>query len=144
MGLNAVVYIHRNNLALDQESDALKTDEETGEVYLKDAEITKQHPKATFVAVDKRLGNIDAIAAVRSEISKIIGDKSILYSKVLYSGAHSGDIIGLECLDKLESEINLTEEAIGNSRLPALKSFLGAMKELVEAAKEQKNPIVFI
>jgi hypothetical protein len=144
MGLDAVVYVHKSNLALNQKNDAIETDEQTGEVYFEKPELIEKYPASMLIAAHKRLGNASMIATIGDEISTIINDESILYKNVLYSGSHSGDIIGLECLDKLESEINLINERTANSISPALESFLGSMKELLRTAREQKNPIVFV
>lgn len=144
MGLNAVVYVYKNNLALNQEESFVKIDEHTGEVYFEDLHIAQRYPSSMFIAINKRLGNIDAVTALRDEILKIIDNNSVLYRKVLYNGSHSGDTISLEALDSLESEINFIGKKTTGNRSPALEVFLGDMSELIEAARTQKNPIVFV
>lgn len=144
MGLDAVVYIHEDNLPLTVKSDVSFTDEQTGEVYFEDPGFVRRYPKSTFTAVQKNLGNIAMISALRNEIEKVIGNDSIISSKVLYSGSHSGDKIGVKDLGRLESEVGLVKERTSDTRSAALESFLDGLSELVEAAKKQGNPIVFV
>jgi len=144
MGLDAVVYVNKSNLALNQEDDPFQMDEETGEVYLKNPKLSNKYPADMFTAVHKRLGNASMIAAIADEVSPVTNGDSILSNKVLYSGSHSGDRIGLEDLGRLESEINLVRERTIDTRSADLESFLDILSELVEAAKKQGNPIVFV
>ena len=141
MGLDAVVYVHEDNLPLTVKDDDPHTDDQTGEVYFEDPRLVEKHRRSTFTAVNKNLGNIAMIGALRNEIANVISNDSVLLSKVLYSGSHSGDRIGLEDLGRLESEISLVRES---NRSAALESFLESLSELVEAAKKQGNPIVFV
>jgi hypothetical protein len=67
-----------------------------------------------------------------------------LQTRVLYSGSHSGDVIEFELLPDLESEIR---ELLSRDRLKLsdhAATFLKGMLELVEVAKTEKNPIVFV
>lgn len=125
MGLDAVVYSNRDHLEVNDEKD-LKYSEDI------------------FTAIHKRLGNLEAIAFLRKEISNVIGNKSILYTKVLYEGSHSGDVIGLENLAALESELDQIAKATGETRSVSLTNFLVDMRELIQMARKEKNPIVFV
>jgi hypothetical protein len=144
VGLDAVVYVHKDNLPLNIREDLPSTDNETGEVYFEDAKLARKYPKKVFTAIYKNLGNVAMIADLRSKISPAIGPDSILVSKVLYSGSHSGDIIGLSDLGHLESEINVVRDKTSTIKSAALRNFLGDLTDLIITAKTQRNPIVFV
>ena len=144
MGLEAVVYVHRDKLPPTVMDELPCIDEQTGEVYFEDPEIAKKHPKNTFTAIRKSLGNVAMIGALRGEISRAADNNSILLSKVLYSGSHSGDIIGVSDLDKLESEIKNVRNNTSKERSSVLERFLKDLTELIMAARAQQLPIVFV
>ena len=143
MGLNAVVYINKSHLAHELQDSSFSTDDETGELYptLKDA---KTYPAEMFTAVHKRLGNASLIGELANEISTIANPDSVLVRKVLRSASHSGDVIALKDVERLESEINLVKQKTAHVRSPDLENFLNSLLELIEAAKKQGNPIVFV
>jgi hypothetical protein len=132
MGLDAVVYL-RPTTVVHLEGGQPHADCETAELPLEEVP-----------AIHKRLGNASMIGSIADEVLPFIGIDSLLLSKVLYSGSHSGDSIGVQDLDRLDSEINRTREKISGSLSSALETFLEDMSDLVRKAREQKNPIVFI
>lgn len=142
MSLEAVVYKHARNIGLDNRGAFL--DDETGEVYFEDPELAKQFTEDTFIAIRRRLGNVAMIDTLYSEIVEILGVNSLLCSKVLYSGSHCGDILGLEVMNSLEKEINFIHKNFDNKLSPVVKVFLSDMCKLIKVSKEQNNPIVFI
>jgi hypothetical protein len=142
MGLDAVVYLHRDNLPLNV-SGFPNIDDETGEIYFEDPKLAKQHPADLFTAIHKNLGNIAMIAALRAEVGKVLKGDTVLSDKILYNGSHSGDIIGLDELADLELEINLVRKRTVDKSAD-LESLLDSLSELVEAARTQRNPIVFV
>jgi hypothetical protein len=144
VGLDAVVYINRDNLPLKAKEDAPTIDDETGEAYFEDSRFSTRYPKSIFTAVQRNLGNIAEIAALRTEVSTVLGNDSIISNKVLYSGSHSGDRIPFDDLQRLDSEISLVRARTVDTRSTALGRFLESLSELVEAAKKQHNPIVFV
>lgn len=130
MGLDAAVYVRR-----------------TRQVKVgggQDAENTADFQRQEVTAIHKRLGNASMIASLADEIRQFIENDSLLLSKVLYSGSHSGDEIGVQDIDKLDSEIKGTRAKSGGSLSRAAETFLKDMSDLVEKAKEEGNPIVFI
>lgn len=146
MGLAAVVYLDKENIKIDFDKDALRFDDRTGEVYVDDIIASQSYPEDMFIAIYKNLGNIMAIAEIRKEIIDMSHEESsVLLEKVLYSGSHSGDIIEVKDLTALEFEINMikgkTVEYVSDN---IVILFLQSMEELVQAAKKQVNPIVFI
>jgi len=71
-------------------------------------------------------------------------DTSIVLSKVLYSGNHSGDWIPLEQTFALRDELLQLGRYAKESDCDCLKQFVIDMLELVEAAKREGHPIVFV
>jgi len=65
--------------------------------------------------------------ALKEEQEKIRGDSSsatLLISKILYSGTHSGDVIPRDDLDSLKHEIALVRGVAGSKKSSELESFL--------------------
>ena len=58
------------------------------------------------------------------------------------SGAHSGEAIPLEELDELSAELNRISETGRSS--PMMQEFVSALQQLIRAAKDEGNPIVFV
>ena len=142
MGLNAVVFLNKNNLAEALQDPSFPTDPQTGEIYPTSGD--RKYSEEVFTAVNKRLGNASFIGQVANEISTTVSHDSILMTKVLRSSSHSGDVIALNEIARLESEINLVREKTADVRSADLQEFLNSLLVLIEAAKEQKNPIVFV
>jgi hypothetical protein len=144
MGLDAKVYLAKESLPCDVEGLGAKKDDTTGEYYFEGASSGNQFPPDFFVAVQKRLGNVDAIAELRRELEDALGNtSSLLYQKCLYNGTHSGDIIEYKLLDQVEVEIAHALRK-SQSAKPLLREFLSAMGELILVAKRERNPIVFV
>ena len=143
MGLDAIVYLNKRNFALHERDNPFQIDEKTGEVYV-NSEHEKRYPPEMFTAIHRRLGNVAMIAALAEELSAVTSSDSILLRSVLSSGSHSGDAIAFENLDCLESEINLVKERSKDIRTAEMEGFLKSLSELIETAREQKNPIVFV
>lgn len=131
MGLDAVVYA-----GIPEQVEVERGSE--------DAEVKALDPRPQeVIAMHKRLGNASMIASLAGEIRPFIENDSLLLSKVLYSGSHSGDEIRVQDIDRLDSEIKSTRAMSGDSLSKALENFLKDMSDLVEKAKEQGRPIVF-
>lgn len=131
MGLDAVVYLGKTR--------EIQSSSEPSDSHCKSSELTKRTE-----ALHKRLGNATMIASLRDEISPFIRQHSLLMSKVLYSGSHSGDEIQAEDIDRLGSEIKTTRAKIGTKLSLSVEKFLDDMSDLVEKAREEKNPIIFV
>ena len=141
MGLSAVVYRNRARLQLRRDEERAKMIPETGEVYFDDDKLARKYDDQLKAAAH-RLGNIALISSLRSEASQLIGPESFLERKVLYSGVHSGDAIPLRELDELSAELNRISETGRSS--PLMQEFVSALHQLIQAAKDQGNPIVFV
>ena len=143
MGLNAFVYINKSNLAEELQDSSFLTDDETGELYPAPND-DRTNPAEMSTAAHKRLGNASLIGGLANAVSGIVGLDSVLMSKVLSSGSHSGDVVTLKDVGRLESEINLVRQKTDSFRSADLEKFLNSLLELIEAAKKQGNPIVFV
>jgi hypothetical protein len=133
MGLDAVVYPGSTGIVQLDESGQRYTDSDAAE--LRSHEVP---------AIHKRLGNASMIASIADEVLRYIGKDSVLLSKVLYSGSHSGDTIALGDLDRLDSDIHRIREKSTANLSSDLESFLEDMSELIRRARVEQNPIVFI
>jgi hypothetical protein len=94
MGLTAVVYINKSNLAQELKDSSFLTDVETGEVYPTPGD-AKTYSGEMFKAAHKRLRNISLIGQVTNEVATNVGRDSVLMTKVLSSASHSGDVVAL-------------------------------------------------
>jgi hypothetical protein len=148
MGLDAVVYRRLEEVPFPSDSDlsSVRVDELTGEVHFENAEAAVTR-REDVVAIKKRLGNMALIAVLYKEISRVLGRSSppsMLLSKVLYDGTHSGDVIPVEELDRLKHEICLVREKAHSQGSHELEEFLSRIEELITASERQGNPIVFV
>jgi hypothetical protein len=147
MGLDAIVYRSKANLPFDADVVGAVVDETTGEYYFPDqnleSALEREFPWETRIAVRKRIGNIALVAAVRENAGEILGGDSIILSKVLYSGTHSGDSIPLDLISALEGELFRLRRYADQNEVDHLKRFVTDMLDLVGGAKREGNPIVF-
>jgi hypothetical protein len=141
MGLDAVVYRNRAHLQLGHDEERAKVIPETGEVYFEDDKLARKYDHYREAAAH-RLGNIALIRALSAEASQLIGRESFLERKILYSGAHSGDAIPPQELDELSSELNRISETGRSSLL--MHEFVSTLQRLIQTAKDEGNPIVFV
>lgn len=148
MGLDAVVYRSKVNLPFDFDVTGAVLDESTGEYYVSDLHLEpafeRKFPRETRVAIGKRIGNIDLVNWLRERASQILEDRSIVLSKVLYSGSHSGDSIPVEEACALRDELFQLGPYAEPDDDGCLSQFVTDMLELVEAARREGNPIVFV
>lgn len=147
MGLDAAVYKQLDELLFTKaDLRFVEVDPRTGEVDFENAALYHAW-KDKVRAVDKRIGNITAVSLLRAELEEILGPSSsetLLISKVLYNGTHSGDIISLEHLSSLRHEIALVRGIAEGKRSRELENFLADMEELATASERHGNPIVFV
>lgn len=142
MGLNAVVYRKKEHLHLcpDDDDHAIVVPK-TGEVYFEDPKLDKKYLNKRE-AVAHRLGNVSLISSLSDEVSQLIGPESFIERKILYSGAHSGDSIPLQELDELSAELRRIRETSRSSTY--MRELVSALEELIQAATNEGNPIVFV
>jgi hypothetical protein len=145
MSLNALVYRRRAALDLNVEELGTVKDDRTGEYYFLTPEHDGKFPREAFIACEFWIGNIMEVAELRQELQAILGrEDSILQTKCFYSGTHSGDVIELAALPDLKNEVRELSRRHGSRLSDYLKEVLKGMLELIEAAKKENNPIVFV
>lgn len=145
LSLNALVYRSRATLDIDVESMGAVKDERTGEFYFSTSAHDGRFPREAFIAREYWIGNVLGVAELRQEISSIIKTRdSILLEKVLYSGTHSGDVIELVLVSTLEREIRGLLQYERSKLSAYVMKFLRGMLDLIETAKAENNPIVFV
>jgi len=147
MGLDAAVYKRLEELPFTKEDlRFVVVDPRTGQVDFEDAVLFRAWSDKVKV-VEKRIGNIALVNLLKSELERILGESSagtLLISRVLYSGTHSGDVISKEDLGSLKHEIALVRGITVHQMSPELELFLADMEELVAASERHGNPIVFV
>ncbi|MCH4554679.1 hypothetical protein AB4Z43_15925 [Mesorhizobium sp. 2RAF45] len=139
MSLSAVVY--KAMLALEQEFPGYRFEREpiSGEcevVYPDGARVSWDAAKAC----ERLLGNISHIGVLRGRIARHLGKASALERLVLYSGSHAGDVIEETGFGEIEEELDLLEISPDEH----LRGFVGALRALIGAARQERNPIVFV
>jgi hypothetical protein len=145
MGLIAVVYLAKKNLPFSMDKEGAEIDDRTGAIYFRDAEKKKQFPREQRQAIRIKLGTSYDIIDITKEIGPLLGAaESVLSGRVLYDVSHSGDLIELGDLDRLEVELTSVRERVGQRASKVLTQFLSDMVSLVSAARNQRNPIVFV
>jgi hypothetical protein len=145
MSLSALVYRSRTTLDIDVESLGAARNDLTGEYYFPTPEHDGKFPREAFIASEFWIGNITSVAELREELRTITTEQeSTLLSRCLYSGPHSGDIIELTVLPALEHEVR---SLLGDREMrfsEHLTSVLRGVLGLIETAKREGNPIVFV
>ena len=145
MGLDIAVYRSRESLGVDVDSLGAVKDPYTGQYYVPLSFGRDVIPRELVAAVRWRVGNISGVAELREELEHISGGKPlILIEKCLYNGIHGGDTISPELFDKLEGEIHELQARHQPQLSSYLNDFLAKMLEIIEIARKEKNPIVFI
>jgi hypothetical protein len=86
-----------------------------------------------------RIGNIAQVAFLRDLAKDSLGADSIVVSKVLYDGTHSGDSIGISHLESLSKELTI----LSGMSEPEVQKFARDMLEIVCAAREYGMTIQF-
>ena len=140
MGLNAVVYRNRRHLKLGSDEELARLVPETGEIYFESEQLSRKYYNQLKV-LEHRLGNTAEIGALREEAVRLIGPESVIVQTGLRSGTHSGDVIPVESISSLAAEVNSIRDA--SQKSPELQHFIDSLEELIRAAKDEGNPIVF-
>ena len=145
MGLIAVVYLAKQNLSFDMRKEGAEQDSRTGAIYFQDQEKKMQFPRELRQAIRIKLGTSFEISDITKEIGPMLGAaESVLSDRVLYDISHSGDLIELQDLDRLDSELHAVRDRVGSRGSRLVNKFIVDMNSLVKAAREQHNPIVFV
>ncbi len=144
MSLNALVYRSRASLTIDVDSLGAVKDVRTGEYYFPGPEHDGKFPREVFIAHEFWIGNVMSVAELRQEMRTITRRADLLLeTKCLYSGTHSGDVIGIDLFPALECEIRDLFDRHRPQLSDPVVEFLTGMLELIQAA-ERENPIAFV
>ena len=147
MGLDVAVCRRLDELPFTKEElRSIAVDPRTGQVDFEDAALFRAWSDKVKV-VEKRIGNIALVHALKAELEKILGNSSsttLLIGKILYSGTHSGDVIPKDDLGSLKHEITLVRGIAGCQKSSELESFLADMEEVITASEHHGNPSVFL
>lgn len=146
MGLIAVVYRAKQNLPFDMQKEGAEEDERTGAIYFRDPERKKLFSREMRQAIRVKLGTSYDILELTKELGPMLGAaESVLSERVLYDISHSGDVVEVRDLERLETELHTVEEKLDpRHRSKLAERFLRDMFTLVRSGKEQKKPIVFV
>lgn len=87
----------------------------------------------------KRIGNVERVDFLRDLATVSLGSKSMVVSKMLYNGTHSGDSLAVADLDQLSRELLLLEGAPEQE----MKAFGRDMLEMVRIARQYERPLCF-
>ncbi|MEI9429701.1 hypothetical protein [Mesorhizobium sp. Cs1299R1N3] len=101
---------------------------------------TERASPGAVKACERLLGNISHIGALRGRIARHLGKASALERLVLYSGSHAGDVIEETGFGEVEEELGLLE----TSPDEYLGRFASVMRAVIGAARQERNPIVFV
>ena len=142
MGLDAVLYKNIENLPEQLKGQVTLADHQTGEFELVNGSSLSLSTSDLFAA-HVWIGNISGVAWLREQIESGWADRCLqILNTVLYSGTHSGDFIPLDQVRKIKLEIAAID--CGEGPLPPrLAAFFEQMKQLVNAAESEGNPIAF-
>jgi hypothetical protein len=145
MGLDIVVYRSKESLGIDVDSLGAIKDPLTGEYRFPMQFVGDKFPRELIVAARWRVGNMDAVAQLRGELELVVGPgRLLLIEKCLYDGTHSGDTIDSGLFGRLDDEIYEIQRRFGEQFSHNLKDFLTRMLEVIQVAKNENNPIVFV
>jgi hypothetical protein len=102
----------------------------------------REHPGG--LKVSERLGNVATIAFLRETLDRQAADFPILVQRVLYSGSHTGDVIGVALFDALEGELRrIPDVRQADAQGEHLLQFRERFGAVVRAARDPGKPIVF-
>lgn len=141
MGLDASVYPNKSRIELSVDTEFVKEDAVSGQLYFDDTELEKKHWARLQPVAHHRIGNIAMVSFLRQEVTGILGPHCLIVRKVLYNGVHSGDTIPISEAGQLGEEVSKLRHAGVHSQ--ETSQFLLQLEDLIQAAIREGNPIVF-
>jgi len=140
MSFEATVYLNLSKIEPQWLDDSVEVDKATGAV----SSTTHHIPAKAREACSYRLGNQKYIERCRQEIERAVKGRAfgvpILLGKVLAEEAASGAVIPLKEVAGLKRELKSLEQV---PKLSAdVKELIFRLTRLVQAAEENRNPIV--
>jgi hypothetical protein len=104
MGLDAIVFRNVTRLKELFGTDSFDVDDATGEATIKPGTQVAV-PQEEYIAHQARLGNAAEIGELQRVVTEALGNESLIAQRILYSGSHSGDSIGLDVVPELRREL---------------------------------------
>ena len=143
MGLDALVNLRKENLPFDADALGATFDGETGDCIFPSDELQQLYGGETSNAACEHLGSATHINNLRRKLRGVLDPNSIVLSRILYSGTHFGDIIGVADLDQLQRELRTVLAHAKAKQAHNIVEFASTMRVLIRAARKQNYPIVF-
>jgi len=134
----------------------VKIDADTGSNYLDSMDkrfrqvysqwrASKPCPHDGFMLMVQRLGSAAGIASFRKILADGLHDPTmevrILWSKVLYSGVHSGDSLPVKSVARLQADLKVAQQLAKDD--PVFHRFLKKLGDLVDASLRVGKPLSF-
>ena len=165
MGLDAFVYcdcVEKNRLRIPHPFPKLLFIDRNGcpEVRTRDAKKVAMHDKwvesspcrhEQMFLEGRYLGNVGLVDLVCDALRRTTKNPAhkypVLWSKVVYSGTHTGDFLNVRDVSKLKAEVgqlhatNFKEQGVEESK--AIVGFLSALQKLIKASLKVRKPIAF-
>ena len=115
----------------------------TGELEFVDAQTPSPPYNDSLLAANIRIGDISKVGWLRGQIeSRWPGRCSVILNAVLFSGTHSGDFVSLAQVRRIRLEIGEIDSS--EASVPAeLAAFFEQIRQLLNAAERERNPLVF-
>ena len=95
-------------------------------------------PTSTFA--EANLGNVAMVAHLRARAANVLSEPSLLLSRVLYSGSHSGDDLPPDLISIIRTEMSLLRSDTDAD----VQSFCTNMTKILDVASEHNLPILFV
>jgi hypothetical protein len=95
--------------------------------------------------VSHHIGNIARVAYLREVLSQWVERFPVLLSKVVYSGTHGGDVLGINEVERPCPEMEQLRDVHGPNQADEqiIREFERQMSELIDASQRLRKPIVF-
>ena len=106
---------------------------------------SKPCPHDGFMLMSRRLGSAAGIAGFRKILAAGLNDPTmdvrILWSKVLYSGVHSGDSLSVKEVARLQADLQVAQPLAKEDAV--FRRFLKHLGDLVDASLRMGKPLGF-
>lgn len=163
MSLNAVVYcdcVEKERVTIRHPRPDLLYIDERGcpDISSDDSQAVESHdrweslrpcPHEHFWLIQRWLGNVSSIGLIREFLQESSSQPAeqfpVLWSKVIYSGSHTGDFLNNDDVLRLGDEVDRLSKVHGpfDAAPVFLESFLCKLRELVSASASVNKPISF-
>lgn len=97
------------------------------------------------ILLHHRIGNIALVGAIRGHLQEHAAQLPLILEKVVYSGIHAGDLLALDEVRQLQSELDALHEvhSDGTEMEESLRDFEKKLRDLCECSLHVGKPIAF-